>query len=108
MLRLGIQSTSPDCIRHSVQRQHISRRSIIYAVLSSISGNISEAGYHDLLEAFINQIFIPEVSLPILHPFEVRNGDAAGVRQNVRNDKDLFLSQDRVRGARGGAISALA
>ena len=49
----------------------------------------------------------PEQATEVLHPLEVRDGDAAGVREDVRQHEDAALGEDRVRLDRGRAVGAL-
>ena len=49
----------------------------------------------------------PEIPTAILHPFEVRDGDAAGVGQNVGDDEDAVLIQYGVRCRGSGPVRAL-
>ena len=49
----------------------------------------------------------PEEPSEVLHPLEVRDGDAAGVREDVRQDRDPALGEDLVRLERGRAVRAL-
>ena len=52
-------------------------------------------------------VAVPEEPPEILHPLEVGDGDAAGVREDVRQDRDAALGQDRVRLDRGRPVRAL-
>src|SRR6188768_2830292 len=49
----------------------------------------------------------PEEPPEVLHPLEVRDGDPARVREDVREDRDLTLAEDLVRLERGRAVRAL-
>ncbi len=59
-----------------------------------------------MLELLVDHRLFPEVSLAVLHPLEVRSGDAAGVAENVGNHEDLFVGQNIVGGGGGGAVGA--
>src|SRR5262249_44529493 len=50
---------------------------------------------------------VPEEPPEVLHPLEVRDGDAAGVREDVGKNDDTSLREDRVSGDRGRAVRAL-
>src|SRR5438132_11237537 len=51
--------------------------------------------------------FFPEIELEILHPFEVRDDNSTRVRQNIRDDDNALLRQDRVRFWRRRAVRPL-
>ena len=52
----------------------------------------------------IDFALLPDGALQVLHPFEVADGDAAGVGQHVRQHEDTFARQDFVGVRRGGAV----
>src|SRR5262249_45023281 len=41
-------------------------------------------------------VAVPEQAAEVLHPLEVRDSDAAGVREDVRHDGDAALAEDLV------------
>jgi hypothetical protein len=45
--------------------------------------------------------------LQVLHPLEVQDGDAARVREDVREDRDASLEEDAIGGRRRGPVRAL-
>ena len=49
---------------------------------------------HHRLQSCMYVLDGPIVILPVLHPLEVRDGDAARVRQDVRQDNDVLVGQD--------------
>src|SRR3712207_2777840 len=74
-------------------------RSTLFPYTTLFRSDTPEAGV-DLLE-------LPEERLTVLDPLEVRDGDAAGVAEDVRDDGDPLRLQDLV-GLRGGrAVGAL-
>ena len=52
-------------------------------------------------------VAIPEQPAEVLHPLEVRDGDAAGIRENVRQDGDAALAEDLVGLDRRRTVRAL-
>ena len=52
-------------------------------------------------------VAVPEQAAQVLHPLEVRDGDAAGVREHVGQDRDPARGEDRVGRDRGRAVRAL-
>ena len=73
-------------------------------MLFAVLDDIVEGRDHDLLEPIVDDAFRPEVALPVLDPFEVGDGDAAGVGQDVGHDKDAALEKDVVGGRRSGTV----
>ena len=67
-----------------------------------------EGARDDLVQPRVHLVLLPEVLLQALHPLEVRDDDAAGVREHVREDEDAALLEDLVGGRRGRAVRALA
>ena len=60
-----------------------------------------------LREPRADLVAIPEQAAEILHPLEVRDGDAAGVREHVGEHRDPALGEDRVGLDRRRAVRAL-
>jgi hypothetical protein len=56
----------------------------------------------------VHLVLAPEVLLEALHPLEVRDDDAARVREHVGQDEDAPVLEDRVGRGRHGAVRALA
>ena len=61
---------------------------------------------HLRLEPLVHFLLGPEVAVAVLHPLEVRHGDAAGVGQDVGHHEHAALVQDLVRLGRGRAVGA--
>ncbi len=89
-VRLGVDAAQLDGLRDAIERHHVGGGAIVDAVLFGIGDDGVEAFIHDLLQALIDQVLVPEEALAVLHPFEVGDGDAAGVGQNVGNHEDLL------------------
>src|ERR1019366_6482374 len=56
--------------------------------------DVIEGFAHRLFQAVVKQFRLPEVALQVLGPFEVRRHDAAGVREDVRHDRDTATRQN--------------
>src|SRR5207302_4991203 len=52
---------------------------------------------HDVFELAVDFGFQPKVALAILYPFKVGHGNAARVRQDVRDSEHPLLGQNVVR-----------
>ena len=70
--------------------------------------DVVEARHHNLFQLLVHLLLVPEIALPVLHPFEIRNSNAAGIGQNIGNHKDLLLGQNRIRDKRGRSVGAFA
>src|SRR5450756_2841636 len=51
---------------------------------------------HDTVKPLVDFLLGPVVSVVVLNPLEVGNGNATGVAQNVRDDKSAVLLKDLV------------
>src|SRR5215470_887917 len=67
-----------------------------------------ERAAHDVVELRVHLHFLPEVLLEALHPFEVRDDDAARVRKYVGEDEHALVLEDGVAGRRDRAVRPLA
>ena len=63
---------------------------------------------HDLLELGVDDRLAPVVAVEVLDPLEVADGHAAGVAQDVRDEEDAPVVEDRVGLRRGRAVGGLA
>jgi hypothetical protein len=61
----------------------------------------------DLVEPRVDLLLGPEEAREVLHPLEVRHGDAAGVRDHVGHHRDAAVAQDQVCLGQGRAVGAL-
>ena len=66
----------------------------------------SNARLDDLVQTGVDLVFLPEVLLQALHPLEVRDDDAAGVREHVRKDQHAVRFEDVVGGGRDRPVRA--
>ena len=63
-----------------------------------------KGGRNDVLQPILDVCRAPEKSLKILHPFEVRDDDTAGVREDIGDHEDAFVCEDAVSLQRRRAI----
>ena len=63
-----------------------------------------ERSRHQLFEFLIDLLLAPQELLHVLDPFEVGNGDAAGVAEHVGDDENVAVGQDLIRFRRRGTI----
>ena len=66
--------------------------------------HFAEGAHHDLLQARVHFLDVPHEPFLVLHPFEVADGDAAGVGENIRQDDDAAAREDFISVRRGGAV----
>src|ERR1035441_290727 len=97
-----VDSSQADSVGHAIEGQHVGRDAVVDVVLFGVLNHRVETLVHDLLQAAVHQLFVPEETLAILHPLEIGDGDAAGVGQDVGDYEDVFVSQDEVGQRRSG------
>ena len=66
-----------------------------------------ERARDDRVQALVHLALRPEELLEALHPLEVRDDDAAGVREHVGDDEHAVLLEDLVGVRRRRAVRAL-
>src|SRR5207244_4716909 len=66
-----------------------------------------EGRSHHVGELEPDLVAIPEEPSEVLHPLEVGDGDAAGVREDVWHDRNPLLAEDLVRLDRRRSVRAL-
>ena len=75
-------------------------------VLVGRLGNGGVGIAHDACEALVDFFFAPVEAGEVLHPLEVRNGNAACVGQHIRYDQNAFVAQNVVALRGGGTVCA--
>ena len=105
---LRIDPAQPVHRRDARDRQHVRRRAHVHLVALRELEHRLEAALHDLAESLIHDLLGPEVAAAVLHPLEVRDRDAARVGENVGDDEDPLLLENRIGGRRGRTVRALA
>src|SRR5471032_205490 len=84
------------------------RRAVVDVVFARLLEDGVERAPEDAVELVEDFRLGPEEALQILHPLEVADDDAAGVAEDVGDDKNLgALAQDGVGLDRGRAVRAL-
>ncbi len=101
----GPSSSSP---RHALHREPVRRHAQARLHRLSRLPGLLERARDDVVELRVDLLLAPEVLLEALHPLEVRDDDAACVREDVREDEHAAILEDRVRCGRHGAVRALA
>src|ERR1700683_1928744 len=94
----GVNAALADGVGHAINGQHIGCDAIVDLVRLGVANYIAEGRNHDLFKLLVHHGLFPEIALAILHPLEVRSGDAASVSQNVRDNEHAFIGQDIVGG----------
>ena len=107
-IKSRVNTAQFQCAGHAIDRHNICSDTIIHPVGFCVKHNLIETLFHHVLQAFIHFAFAPEKALAILHPLEVADRDAAGIAENVRDDEDSLLLDNRIGVRGGGAIGALA
>ena len=79
----------------------------VAALLVALGVDGIEAADHDVLEAVVDLVLRPEEVLQVLHPLEVADGHATGVREDVGDDGDAAFLEDRVGLGGSGAVGCL-
>src|SRR6266849_7405151 len=106
--KLGINTAELEGAGDPVDGQHIGRNAIVNLVNAGKAHYFIEGIIHHVEEALIHLALPPEETLTVLHPFEIADGDAAGVAKNIRHGEDALGIDNRVGLPCGGAVCALA
>src|ERR1039457_3909955 len=93
---LGVNAALADSVRYAVNRQHVSGDTIVDVVSLGITDHIFEGRLHDGVELLVDHRLFPEITLPVLHPLEIRSGHAPGIGQNVGDHEDALVGEDVV------------
>ena len=81
---------------------------MLVSVLALRLGRLAERARDDVVQARVHLLLLPEVLLQALHPLEVGDDDAAGVREHVREDEHAAVLEDLVGRRRDRPVRALA
>src|SRR5262249_49628742 len=71
--RSRIDASHARIIGHAVYRQHVRCGACIDRMCIRITAKIVEAGYHLVLESFIDYVLAPEIAHAVLNPLKVRH-----------------------------------
>src|SRR4051812_30936269 len=72
-----------------------------------VVNKLIEAGYHFGLKTLVDLGFRPKIAHAVLHPFKVRNRDAAGIGKDVWNNEYSVVMQDLIGLGRCWPVGAL-
>src|SRR6516162_3402684 len=103
---LGVNPAQLERRGYAVDRQHVSRDTVIDLVQFCVAHHFVEGILHDVHQALVDLALPPEESLAVLHPLEITHGHAAGVAQNVGYREDPFRINDRIGLPGGRAVRA--
>src|SRR5215472_2446797 len=104
--QLCVDASLPDGVGDAADRQHVCGNPVVHAMRFGEVNYIFERLAQDELQLLVDCGFFPEVTLPVLHPLEVRSGYATGVGENVRNHEHLLIRQNLVGRSGGGTVRA--
>src|SRR5713226_7023235 len=104
----GINTAELEGAGDPVDGQHIGRNAVVDLVNTRKAHHFIEGIIHHVEEALVYLALPPEEALAVLHPFEIADGDAPGVAENVRHGEDALGIDNRVGLPGGGAVRALA
>src|SRR5579864_493166 len=107
-VELGVDAAQFDREGYSIEGEHIRRCAVVDGVLFGVGDHVVEAVHHNLFQAIVDHLLIPEIALAILHPLEIRDRDAAGVGQNIRDHEDALLPEDGIGEVGSGTVGAFA
>src|ERR1700690_625300 len=92
----GIDAAKLESLGNAVNGQHVSRDTVVDLMCLSVANDFVEGTVHHVVEAFVDFAFAPEETLTILNPFEIADGDAAGVAEDIRDSEDALGINDGV------------
>src|SRR6202158_6626086 len=87
---LGINSAKFKGAGDPVDGQHIGRNPVVALVDTRKAHHFIEGIIHHVEEALVHFAFPPKEALAVLDPFEIADGDAASVTENVRHREDAL------------------
>src|SRR2546423_3204812 len=106
--KLGINTAKLEGAGDPVDGQHIGRNAVIHFVNSRKAHHFIEGIVHHMEEPVIYFAPPPEEALAVLDPFEIADGDAAGIAENIRHGEDALSIDNRVCLPGCRAVGALA
>src|SRR6266702_2645813 len=106
--KLGINTAELEGAGDPVNGEHISSNAVVDFMYAGKAHHFIESIVHHVEKALVHFALAPEEALAILDPFEVTNGDAAGIAENVRHSEDALGIDNRVGLPSGGTVGALA
>src|SRR5215208_4837102 len=104
---LRIDTARDRCFGDALDGKAVGRKSHRYAAALVGGPGLVERARHDVVQLRIHLGLLPEVLLEALHPLEVRDHDASGIREDVGKHEHAFVLENLVGGRRDGAVCAL-
>src|SRR5260370_32133310 len=105
---LGINTAELEGAGDPVDGQHIGRNAVVDLVDTRKAHYFIECIIHHVEEALIHLALPPEETLTVLHPFEIADGDAAAVANNIQHGEHALGIDNRIGLPGGGAVRTLA
>src|SRR5918996_3571834 len=105
---LRIEATRDGRLGDAAHTDAVRRDAQAHAALLVRVPGLAEGARDDVVQPLVHLFFLPEVLLEALHPLEVGDDDAAGVREHVGQDAHAAVLEDLVCLGRDGAVGALA
>src|ERR1035438_2263543 len=65
---LRVDAAEADGGRYAVESEHVGGGAVVDEVLFAVGRHGREAAHHYLVQAGVDQVFVPEVALAVLHP----------------------------------------
>jgi hypothetical protein len=96
--RLSVNASKLQRERDAIDREHVGSDAVVHTVGFGVADDFAETMHHHVLQALVHFAFPPEQALAVLDPLEVADGDATGVRTNVRKNEDVFFPQNFISG----------
>src|SRR5689334_11042845 len=80
----------------ALQRDAHRRHAPVALLGRRVLADLQVGALHSLGEALLDLLEVPALGPLVLQPLVVADDDAAGVRQDVRDDVDVLLAEDRL------------
>src|SRR6266849_4176805 len=93
-------------VGHALNRQGVRGGAHVNPLVHRSVQDLVERARDHMVQLRVDLLLLPEESLEVLHPLEVRHDHATGVREDVRNHEDPTLVKDGVRVGCYGSVRA--
>src|SRR5689334_21478834 len=103
-LPLRIEPADPAGFGHALYTKHVGGKAHVDVAREVDLQYVVEGTAHHLFEAQVDVVLVPEQVILVLHPFEVGDGHAAGVAQDVGNQEHALLVEDTVGFGSDGTV----
>src|ERR1019366_6826844 len=105
--RLRVDTTLFDGEGHTINGEHVGGDAVVHVVSLNIAHYIVKAVAEDGLQLLVDDGFLPEVSLAVLHPFKITSCNAASISQDVGHNEDALFGEDFIGHCGGGTVCTL-